>query len=227
MSSSEFINPHRPEEITDYEWVFKNAAAGKLERISVATIGVLEVPTGELVVGDPYAGLLTASPYLRRTPIGRFPVRIIRRWDGDFLRNRFMRVDFSDLPITRWELAVTGDDLGELNTLANDEFLGVSVDSGCVFVSDKQAHSLLAKFVAEEEAKSRAFALYDDVFLPMYVSTPEDTHGTAEWLDYSMEEAGCNFLVVASGDGDGLYPSYWGYSASGELVALVTDFDVC
>lgn len=226
MSSSDFINPHRPEEITDYEWVFENASAGKLERTSVATIGYLEVPTGELVIGDPYAGLLTALPYLRRTPNGRFPVRVVRRWEGDFLRNRFMRVDFSDSAVSRWELAVTRDDLNDLNSLAGDEFLGVSVDSGNVFVCDKLAHERLSKFVSEEEAKSRAFALYDDVFLPMYESIPEDTHNTAEWLNYWVEEPSCNMLVVASGDGDGLYPSYWGYSASGGLVTLVTDFAV-
>jgi hypothetical protein len=33
-------------------------------------------------------------------------------------------------------------------------------------------------------------------------------------------------IVFQSGYGDGFYASYWGFDAEGQLVCLVTDFDL-
>ena len=40
------------------------------------------------------------------------------------------------------------------------------------------------------------------------------------------ETTGVNIIAFSSGWGDGCYPSYWGYDAADQRVALVTDFGV-
>ena len=48
-----------------------------------------------------------------------------------------------------------------------------------------------------------------------------------DWLDYSIGVEPCtNIIVFSSGEGDGVYPSYFGHDADGDIVCLATDFGI-
>jgi hypothetical protein len=52
-----------------------------------------------------------------------------------------------------------------------------------------------------------------------------DAANPGGWADFQLEgEKGLNVVLFPSGDGDGEYPSYWGYDGAGGLACLVTDF---
>ena len=47
------------------------------------------------------------------------------------------------------------------------------------------------------------------------------------WLDHHpVPGRAANCVIVASGDGDGIYATYWGLDGAGQPVQLVTDFEI-
>ena len=50
---------------------------------------------------------------------------------------------------------------------------------------------------------------------------------TRDWADFLLDDkTGLNVVFCSSGWGDGSYASYWGFDRDGEVVCLVTDFQV-
>jgi len=47
------------------------------------------------------------------------------------------------------------------------------------------------------------------------------------WANLSLDDPSeANVVVFASGEGDGVYPVYWGYDAEDDVSCLVTHFGV-
>ena len=66
---------------------------------------------------------------------------------------------------------------------------------------------------------------------PEYLSNAlvmDETLGpTCNWGNAILDDTtDTNVIVFSAGNGDGYYSSYWGYSAQGAIVALVTDFGI-
>jgi hypothetical protein len=64
----------------------------------------------------------------------------------------------------------------------------------------------------------------NDFFETMIAEMEKTYTPTWSWLDMSFGEG--NLLAFSSGYGDGVYATYVGYEAGGEICIVVTDFGV-
>jgi hypothetical protein len=115
---------------------------GQKSRIEVKRIGLLNVTTGVLVLGDFGYGPYTLSPVGQRVAPGKYPVEI----SIAFKRVAALRLLLSDNPVVKWHPADMGDG-GH----------GVGVDAGNVSISDVSV--ILA---VKSRDKERAFEKYAD-----------------------------------------------------------------
>lgn len=188
---------------------------GKLIRFIVADAGLLNISSGEVAASDPLVSP-DAPAFTQKVPGGSHHVTLaIAQLAGGDERIAFARLSFDSSPPVRWEMAVTSDQDG--HSLEKDEYFGYGVDSGTGCFMDPKAGSLLNQRMSDDDS-------YADTIIEGMDSTYKDTRS---WLcvqpSASREE---NVVCFSTGWGDGSYPSFFGFSAANELVALVTDFFV-
>jgi hypothetical protein len=192
-----------------------SAAELAQRKISLVEMGLLEVPTGEIVAADP---LVTPDrpPFVRKVAPGRYPVVLYRAQGRVALA--MLRLG-PGVPV-RWELAtISGQDAA---TLKDDEIFGYPVDAGTGCFMDKTAYPLMLEREKREIAAGAANFNYYDVLARDY---PGERDGEFV-LHVPLPESPLNVAVFSSGWGDGFYASFWGLDASGEPLVLMTDFGV-
>jgi hypothetical protein len=113
-----------------------------LSSIEVRSVGMLDVTTGILVVGDLGYDPGVLSPVGQRVPPGSYPAEVAVA----FGRNAALRVRFSDRKVAKWHPADMNDDGGHV----------VGVDAGNVAVMD-----LAAIMTLNARDKERAFDIYE------------------------------------------------------------------
>lgn len=178
-------------------------------KISLVAMGLLELPTGEIVASDPLADP-DRPAFARKVAPGRYPVALYMFMDRPALA--MLRLAPGN-PV-KWEIATTpGQDAA---TLKDDEIFGYPVDAGTGSFRDTSALALMDERQKREEAAgAKDFNYYDDVL-------------ASEYDEYVMHrpipENPVNVAVFHSGWGDGFYASYWGLDASDKPLVLMTDF---
>src|SRR5262245_60186409 len=180
-------------------------------RVESNEIGILAVATGELIARDPFIGGRRA--FSRRCPKGRFPVQLlIVHSEGPDERIAAATLRFSTGIPDRWEMALLpGQDLA---VLGPEEFFGYGVDSGTGSFMDAEAARQLDLRIAQD-------ASYADTIIERMQETYKDTRS---WALIDLDSDGePDVALFSSGEGDGMYASYWGWSGR-ELACLVTDF---
>ena len=128
-------------------------------------------------------------------------------------RVAFARVELSNLPALSWTMALTeGQDPA---TLEHDGYFGYGVDAGTGCFMEPVAGQLLA------ERMDR-----DDEYFNVIMDEMQTTYrATRSWLDWRPSpEHDANIICFSSGWGDGLYPSFFGFSSEGRVCSLLTDF---
>lgn len=187
-------------EISSNLGVFALSSAEMAERkITVTTIGELELPTGEIVACDPLITGLGRPPFSRKVKPGRYPVILLQvRTKIAVAALRFG----SGLPV-RWELA----------TFARDRPSGYEFE----FIVDDAVASFMDK--------SFLTIMSDQEELDDYLA---DVACTIDrfCIDSPIEGNPINVAMFDTGYGDGAYRSFWGLDASGEPLLLMTDFEV-
>lgn len=174
--------------------------------MSLRAVGELRVPTGCILVGDPGTTdfAAPASPLALRAPTGVFPVEVaLATFDAGDTRVACARVRFADRPATKWEAALFEGDVAGPDAEAA---YGVDCGTGCFYDA--------AACGEVDEATSAAW-------LAALRRNAVDT-----WSWHVAKVGHANVVMFSSGWGDGFYGSYWGFDEYGEVVELVTDFDV-
>jgi len=188
-------------EISSNLGVFALSSAEMAERkITVTTIGELELPTGEIVACDPLITGLGRPPFSRKVKPGRYPVILLQvRTKIAVAALRFG----TGLPV-RWELA----------TFARDRPSGYEfefiVDDAVASFMDKSFLTIMSDNQEELDDYLADVACTIDKFC----------------IDSPMEGNPINVAMFDTGYGDGAYWSFWGLDASGEPLLLMTDFEV-
>jgi hypothetical protein len=127
-------------------------------------------------------------------------------------RVAFSAVKFSDQPVAHWQVAETTDPGGFT------QFFGV--DAGLGAYMDADTAKVFATVLQSFEAEHPSGNYYDDVL-------SRDLPPSALWGEHQPSEASpLKAVVFSSGLGDGLYFSYWGLDAAGQVAMLVTDFQL-
>jgi hypothetical protein len=173
-------------------------------------LGKLVVTTGRIVACDPFV-MSDDEPFTQPVPVGRFPVEAaVAKFDDDS-RVALCRVRFREGQVVRWEMALTpGQDA---SSLGPTNYFGYGVDTGTGCFMDGAATALIETLFEEHGEEALGDALEET-----YVDTWSHAAVVLE------PSSGLNVIAFSSGFGDGAYPSYFGYSATGEVLVLVTDF---
>ena len=189
---------------------------GKPVEFQCREIGHLIVTSGALAASDPFVSP-NPPPYTQAIPAGRYPVSvaIARFGTGDEPDERvaFARVELSNLPALSWTMALTeGQDPA---TLEHDGYFGYGVDAGTGCFMEPIAGQLLAERMDRD----------DEYFNEIMDEMQTTYRATRSWLDWRPSpEHDANIICFSSGWGDGLYPSFFGFSSQGQLCSLLTDF---
>jgi hypothetical protein len=192
-----------------FDRAFNNATLPSVEgspyELHTETLGELDVPTGRI-------GALEAffahdfQPFTVEVPPGRYTTQVAVAATGNDEIVAFARVKFSNARVAYWKMAVwPHTDTSDLEAGA---FVGYAVDGGTGSFMDATA--------AED------------------IAGPEQGRGLFAGMEREIEKprrmramfrtARSNVAVFSTGNGDGAYPSYFGFGESGEPVVLVTDF---
>lgn len=181
--------------------------------IKARAVGVVTLPSGQVVGCDPLIAPDTAAPFTVTVEPGRYRlsawVAAVQQSGSEPQdRTAALQLVIRDQPTVRWELALT--DGQEPVELGADGFFGYPVDAGVGTLADAVAVRALARW---------EFDQVDEVFIPAQVPPAPAA------VDAITDEAtGANVVIVSSGWGDGIYPTFIGYAADGEVTSYVTDF---
>lgn len=181
----------------------------------VRQAGDLVLPTGRIVACDPLV-FDEAEPFTVAVRAGSYPVSLaVAKVSENDQRVAFAKVTFAFADPVAWKMAaVAGQDP---TTLHANHIFGYPVDSGTAsFIDAEAAALLLQRLQAEDE--------YDQTIIEGMEKTYVHTWSYATVRPSARYEGNC--VAFSSGWGDGLYASYFGYSAADDVVCLVTDFDV-
>jgi hypothetical protein len=185
---------------------------GSLSRNNWKKIGTILLPTGRIVACDPYIYPLGPEyePFVQVVPQGRYPVYINRLSSDDENNGQVAHamLRFGDGNVARWELATTkGQDI---RALKEDEIFGYAVDAGVGCFMDLETANLL-RFRRDE--------VEDGGDWMKLISKDEMT-----WGEKMLNQVGYNVFSFQTGNGHGIYPTYWGYDEDGDPVCLITEF---
>lgn len=207
-------------EHTDFALAFRDGATindsqGAVATIQVQALGDLVALTGQIIACDPLTAV-APRPFAQSVAPGRYPVfaSVAMLADGD-QRVACVMLRLREAPVARWEMArMAGQDDVELG---EDEFFGYPVDAGIGSFMDAHAAAALdARYESDES--------YDEALIDALEANRAQSW---DYANITLDDAnGSNLVLFASGWGDGVYASYWGYDADGAPVCLVTDFSV-
>lgn len=192
-----------------FDRAFNNAtlssAEGSPYELHTETLGDLDVPTGRIGALEPFMAF-DYQPFTVEVPPGKYTTQVAVAAGGNDELVAFARVKFSNARAAYWKLALWPHT--DTARIGPDMFVGYPVDGGT------------GSFMGETAAED--------------IASLEEGQGVFADIDREIEKprrmramfktARSNVAVFSTGIGDGAYPSYFGFSESGEPVALVTDF---
>lgn len=192
------------------------------------TIGLCSVPTGYLLVRDPlcYLDDREELPYYQKVPQGMYEteVSVIKPDEEEpCARYAAVRICFTKEPAVRFGEALIG--IEELEGLEEDEYFGFNVDAGLGCICDEEVHKAFCDFSEQWHRDHEDGNLYDDYFAELfavnYQEHPEYQRSDGDWLNWVIPGTDYHLPIFQTGFGDGAYPVYWGYDASGEICQMV------
>ena len=167
--------------------------------IECQEVGHLVLPTGVIVACD---GLIPSlKPFAQKVVPGSYPVVLSLAFSDSRRYVACAMLRFRDTMPVSWKSADPTD---------QDEFhgIGYGVDTGTGCFADLAAMQAL---LAGPDTYKR---------LRKEVNTPD-----VDWVDFRINDD-CNIIAFSPGEGDGTYPSYFGYDTDGNIVCLATDFGI-
>ncbi len=176
----------------------------------------LVTPTGRIVACDPLV-YAEQEPFTVAVPPGRYPlvawVAVLNQGAVETQRRvAALQLVIRPQPATRWEPALVPDQ--DARKLTGNHYFGYPVDAGVGTFADPTALRALDAWDYDR---------VEEVYVPAQLPrTP--VPGVAGAV--TDEETGANVIVVGSGWGDGSYPTFVGYTETGEVASFVTDFMV-
>jgi hypothetical protein len=178
----------------------------------------LRLPSGRLVAAEPPGNFPDGAEryaFTQAVPAGDYPVEIVMAeyhdpgnpqgktaFDAVAAARLVVRAD----PVITWRLALCdGQDEADL---AEDHIYGYPVDGGTGAFGSPEVFDALGR---SDEAR-------EDLLVDASFGSDE------AFVTYTDETTGTNLVLFHSGDGDGHYATWIGYTAEGEVACFLTDF---
>lgn len=187
-------------------------------------IGILNIPTGQIVCTDPMYREL-GLPQSWSVKPGKYPVNIYIGLEEDFQgRVAYAEITFSQSTIKEWKMSLISEELlqDDFEKKMNGMY---PVENGLSSFSD---HSIWKKYndrIKDFYKENPEGNFYNEVLDSLFkknANIPESSRGE-DWINFQLEAAE-NIIMFGSGWGDGLYPRYVAFDANNEPVKLITDF---
>lgn len=211
----------------DLDSYFTEKKIGEME-VDTLDIGELNLPTGEILTCDPLVFLEYAKTFIQKVPIGKYPVKISvvpSEEYGD--RYACVKVEFSKNKPVIYELGVTGAE-EDMDEACEGEYYGFDVDAGMGCVLDKKTQGEYIKYWKKLEEEEEADNPYDDIFENLLAESAKKylkyQKEYGDWANFNIPDTELNILIFASGWGDGVYPTYFGYDKNGNICGLYIHF---
>lgn len=182
-------------------------------------IGELVLISGKLVACDPLVNPNSEPFAISLTP-GRYPVILSV---AHISRNNDSRVAYAMLRLSeknavRWEMALLPDE--DLSSLSEGEVFGYGVDSGTGCFMDEEVGLMINESIFEVPYEETLTTKLEEALSKHDIST-------WCWANFCVNESNqANVIAFSSGWGDGTYATYFGYDEEGNIVNVVTDFEV-
>lgn len=215
----------------DLEIYFDLSASNDSDNLVEVSIGDLNLPTGQIIAGDPFF-LEDSKPFVQTVQPGRYPVKLyLREIDPEHYRIAYAKIAFKPEKADHWILAVSEDmDMEELLNLQQDDFFGFAVDSGIACFLDIQTHALYQQKIHDLYTGDSIANYYENILaeeMKKYSANHPYSNELGDWNNhFPVTGSDLNILMFSSGWGDGLYPTYWGRNTRNELTELTIDFMV-
>ncbi len=180
---------------------------GRSVSVEVREVGTLTLTSGKIVACD---GLIPSDePFTQTVTPGSYPV-VLCLVSGDkgwpIIACAMLR--FKDEMPRTWKLATVAGQSEVPDR--KGEIVGYGVDTGDGCFADLDA---MRELISLQEPYER----FRDAV----------TKSRSDWFDYNLDvEPPTNIITFSSGEGDGTYPSYFGYDADGDALCLATDFGI-
>jgi hypothetical protein len=194
---------------------FKPDASDDAYTVHPLHIADLVLTTGQIVACDPFVFSGETPPFTHGVAPGTYPVTLSVATIGpEHRRVACAKVQFRDATPQRWEMAVLpGQDIA---TLEEGYAFAYPVDAGTGCFGDREALAALSQRQDADHNQQYFEEVYDLL----------DSHRPL-WADITFGvDTPANCVMFDSGWGDGLYSSWWGYDEAGNIICLVTDFNV-
>lgn len=196
--------------------------------VDVLDIGSLRFPTGTVLACDPLIDLENTPPFIQTIPVGTYQVKICvvpSEQYGD--RYACVKVVVTDQKPVRYELGMVGSENLE-DELEDGMFFGFGVDAGMGCIADVQAQKAFQNFWSKQLEEHPDYDPYNDLLLKLLEenaqANPKYQSKYGDWLNWTVPESDCNIAIFASGWGDGVYPTYFGYDAQNNICGVYVHF---
>lgn len=197
--------------------------------LAVMDLGELSVPTGRLIVRDPFVYMPDRheKPYLESVPPGRYPVQVsvVLPEEGECARYAAVRMIVNDRrPVGFYEALVGYEKVFEMG---DGEYFGFAVDTGLGCICDEETHQEYCDWIEDYESENEEDAYtgyFSELFEESARARPEHQREAGDWIVWTVPGTDHNMMMFQSGFGDGAYPVYWGYDADGAICQAVIQF---
>lgn len=173
----------------DFDRYFAEGEVGG-HAVSVLRAGLCPVPSGQLLVDDPFGGLQNRGelPYFVTAPVGDYPLELsVAQTDDGRPVYAAARLRFNYRRAVSFEQALTGkEDLGSFD----GGYYGFLADSGWACLCDEKAHRAFCDFAQSWQERNPQGNLYTDYFAPLLSQNarrfPQHQPPEGGWLNWPI-----------------------------------------
>jgi len=199
-------------------------------KLSNIPCGKLKLPSGKLIVCDPFAGMSKSENSFIQIPPGEYEVIVTLadvspNLDGSHIREAYasLIIDANASENSRKFLELSQSGVPSNQPLNSGEFFGYGVDAGTSCFADAET---IEQDMPDQETWYEGLFESDDT--NCWFNQMDDDklirNGIAN-IPLPMNN-GNNLILFHSGWGDGFYPVVGSYDSNGVLIAVHTDFFV-
>ncbi|MBR6044199.1 MAG: DUF2185 domain-containing protein [Ruminococcus sp.] len=191
------------------------------------TIGIVDVPSGKVRVGDPLAYMCTgsASPVCgAEIAPGAYPAELsVVYTPFDTVRITSSRLKVKDTEAVRYEVASAAPGTEAFRS-SDGCFAAFPVETGTMAFADAGVSEDYIRFIREWHAAHPDGNHYDDYFAELFMRSsmelPDYQRADGDFIEWTVPGSG-RMVMNATGFGDGMYQLFCGYDSAGEICELI------
>ncbi|KIL26158.1 hypothetical protein B4133_2733 [Bacillus altitudinis] len=173
----------------------------------------IEITSGHIVACDPFVSEGDQS-FSKKVHPRKYPILLmVKRLESGDERVAYAMIKFTNEQAIEWELATRAGQ--ELKHLKEDEFYGYGVNTGMGSFMDAEAALYLQAYEDKRYKEDNDFYLYEE----FAEALEQNYKHTWDWLVTRFHDK-MDIAMFTTGFGDGMYPSFWGWMKTENLLAL-------